>query len=159
MQRIQWPDAGHKATYKRLTAVAVATAMAFGVALGYWLVSTFSVSELTGVLASMASVCILIPIGERAARAAARRQELRRSYAGMAITHHGLSLQVDRKPWIGSYPTRRLAAAAALKRGNWSVLVPAYGRWWALDAKLEEHQNSPFAIRGCAVADVVPAIA
>ncbi len=96
------------------------------------------------------------------AKASARRAEVERSFAGLVVLHHGQAFQVDEQPMLGTYASRRHAAAAALERGGWAIVVQAWDRYWLLSASpvrdAEPSRRAPVSFRSRAVADVIPAI-
>jgi hypothetical protein len=96
-----------------------------------------------------------------AARTSARRTELERSFAGLAVVHHGAAYRVGLRPVLGAYATRRAAATAALERGGWAIVVRAWDRYWLLAAtplREGEARRDPVSFRSRAVADVIPAV-
>lgn len=110
-----------------------------------------------GLLAAGALLLQLIWIHGRA-QSAARRQEIVRSFAKLAVLHHGAAITIDPRPLHGEYTTRREAAWAAARCGSWAVLVRAYDRYYVLTGERSTSVLTPLSFRSKAVADVVPAL-
>jgi hypothetical protein len=110
-----------------------------------------------GVLAAGAVLLQLIWLHGRS-HALARRREIVRSFAGLAVLHHGSAITVDERPLLGEYASHREAAWAAARCGRWAVLVHAYDRYYVLTGERSSTVRTAVSFRSRAVADVVPAL-
>lgn len=161
MQHVTWPTRGDSSTFRRratlLTAIgAVPIAGALGVA---WVLQPQLVPSLTP-LASAAALLLALWV-HGAARVAARRAEVERSFGGMLVRHHGSLFAVASSPVLAEHATRRNAARAALDRGGWAIIVRAWDRFYVLACEPASDTSAapaPVSFRTRAVADVVPAI-
>jgi hypothetical protein len=145
MRTVSWPTKGDAPTFQRRLATSI--------------VAGATLVLVVGVLAVVLHPPLWKPVVPLAV-SAARRAEVVRSFAGLAVLHHGQSIEVASRPLVGEYPTRRLAARAALDRGGWAVIVHAWDRYYVLRGEPTTSRASrpPVAFRTRAVADVVPAI-
>lgn len=161
---VSWPRQGDATTFRR-------SALAWG-ALGSTLVviglgaAALVDLMLLRPLAPLAAAALLLLAlyAHGAARAAARRAEVRRSFAGMTVVHRGQAFAVADAPLLGEHPTRRHAARAAMDRGGWAAIVHAWDRYYVLACLPADGSSdavagrSPVSFRSRAVADIVPAI-
>jgi len=92
------------------------------------------------------------------ARSSAQRTEIVRSFADLTILHQGAGVRIDERPLLGEYGTRREAAWAAARCGQWAVIVAAYARYFVLTGEYVPSGRGPVSFRSRAVADVVPAL-
>ena len=162
VRAVSWPTQGDQPTFRRRAVVlaVVGTACIVG-ALAVAVVANGALLRPLVPLAASAGLLLGLWV-HGSARAAARSAEVERSFAGLVVLHHGDAFQVDERPMLGAYATRRQAASAALDRGGWAIIVQAWDRYWLLAARPARDAASttrpPVSFRSRAVADVVPAI-
>lgn len=161
VRAVSWPTLGDQATFRRrATVLAIASLLAVTLPLAAMVVA--NPAAVRPVLPLALGVGMLAALWiHGAARTSARRAELEHSFAGLVVLHHGDAYRVEERPILGSYATRRLAAAAALDRGGWAIVVRAWDRYWLLaasPAREQDRRTQPVSFRTRAVADVIPAI-
>lgn len=160
VRAVSWPTLGDRTTFRRRL-VASSGLGAIAVLLATAAPALYRPELLVPSLPLAAGALVLLLLWTHgAARSAARRAELERSFAGLTVMHHGEAFAVARQPLLGEFPSRRQAAHAALDRGGWAVIVHAWDRYYLLAARprTEASEASPVSFRSRAVADVVPAI-
>ena len=168
MRSVSWPTQGDKTTFRRRSLVlgGVLAVVVLAPLVAAAAIDTALVAPALPLALGASALCALWVHG--AARTAARRAELERSFAGLVVLHHGATYRVAaRSPILGAYPNRRQAATAALERGGWAIVVQAWDRCWLLDAAPVAARDTsdakqpatPVSFRSRAVADVIPAIA
>ena len=161
-QTVHWPANGRPATYRRAMIVRMCAGIVIAavVLAALWLTNPHAMN-----MAAMltASSLLIWTMGSHAgSRRRAQRAEIVASFASMHIIHQNTQLRVGAAPLIGSYRHRRDAVRASVRRGCWTVIVRAYGRWYVLAADQVAAHNrrpGPLSFRSRAVADVVPSIA
>lgn len=158
MRTVQWPDSGDGQVFRKLMmrgVTATVAVISFVTTVLSLLFPAFMTATIPFGVASIMLVSLWI---HARAFEAARSAEIVRSFAGLAVLHRGTMVTIDSKPLVGTFETRFAAAAAALDRGIWAVIVCAYDRYYLLSGSHSENKKSPFAFRTAAVADVVPAV-
>ena len=160
MRHVNWPTLGDRPTFCRRATLLFA-AGAILVAAPLAVVAVLHPSLLSPLAPLGVSLLILHGLWVHgAARGSARRHEVRRSFGGLVVHHHGAAFTVaDREP-LGEYASRRNAAHAALDRGGWAVIVQAWDRYYLLACEpvRDTATGAAVSFRSRAVADVVPAI-
>lgn len=161
MRTVSWPTQGDRDTFQRrlATSLAAGTALVFVACVAATIVHPPLWKPLVPL--AISAILMLLVWANGSARSAARRAEVVRSFAGLRVLHHGQSIEVGDEPLLGEYPTRRLAARAALDRGGWAVIVHAWDHYYLLRGEPSvpgARRTRPVAFRSRAVADVVPAI-
>lgn len=160
---VNWPAHGDPTAFRRyvLVRAILVTTMLLGACVAALLVEpSRAAAALPLALGAGALAAVWL---HGAARGAARRREVVRSFAGLAVVHLGQRYRVEDAPMLGEYPTRRHAAAAALDRGRWAVMVRAWDRYYLLAAMpvsasdVDAAASTAVSFRTRAVADVVPA--
>lgn len=161
VRTVSWPTKGDQATFRRRAAVLACAGLAL-VAAPVVMAVALEPALLRPVLPLAASALLLLLLWTHgAARTAARRAEVERSFAGLVVLHQGQAYQVAAHPMLGEHPSRRQAARAALDRGGWALIVHAWDRYYvlaAIPARQDNSRPAPVAFRSRAVADVVPAL-
>lgn len=158
---VSWPRLGDRTAFRRRVAVLTSAGAACILALvaAVWALQPHS---LAASLPLAGGALVLVLLGTHgAARTVARRREIERSFAGLAVTHLGRAYRVAGGPVLGEYPSRRHAARAAMDRGGWAVIVRAWDRFYVLSAvptAQDDPSRTPVSFRSRAVADVVPAL-
>lgn len=161
MRSVNWPTQGDPRTFRRR---ALRTGLVGLVLIaGSIAVAALLRPELVRPLIPLAAASgLLLGLGTHgAARRAARRSEVERSFAGLTVLHHGERFAIGSAPLRGEYGTRRDASRAALERGGWAVIVHAWDRYFVLacePAADSAGTRPPVSFRSRAVADVVPAV-
>jgi hypothetical protein len=164
MRSVNWPTKGDAATFRRRAAILIGIgACTIAATLG---ATALYDAALVPALLPLGGSCLLLTAlwAHGSARTAGRRSEVARSFAGLAVVHHGSAFEVAAEhPVVGEYATRRLAARAALDRGTWAIIVHAWDRYYVLSCEpaAQRHADEParpVAFRSRAVADVVPAL-
>ncbi|MCW2960610.1 MAG: hypothetical protein JWM90_997 [Thermoleophilia bacterium] len=161
MRSVSWPVQGDQPTFRRrLSLFAILGTAAIAAALATALVlNPALVRPLVPLAASAALLLVLWTHGS--ARTAARRTEVRNSFAGLVAVHLGEAYEVDENPLLGEYTSRRHAARAAIDRGGWALVVHAWDRYYLLSCRpnaASAATRAPVSFRSRAIADVVPAI-
>lgn len=161
VRTVSWPVSGDRTTFRRRLALLL-TCGAMVIATGVAAAALVNGALLRPLLPLAASALLLLLLWTHgAARAAARRAEVERSFAGLVVLHQGEAYQVADRPVLGEYATRRHAARAAVERGGWAIIVGAWDRCYLLaatPARDAARSSAPVSFRSSAVADVVPAI-
>lgn len=162
VRSVSWPTQGDQATFRRRAAVQAIAGSAVIIA-GLVLAVVANDALLRPLLPLAAGCGLLLGLWVHgSARASARRAEVERSFAGLVVLHQGQAFEVDERPMLGAYATRRDAAVAALDRGGWAIVVQAWDQYWLLSASPAREATparAPVSFRSRAVADVIPAIA
>lgn len=161
VRTVSWPVTGDRATFRRRMTLLLGTGallVSAGVA-----IATIANPALLRPLLPLAASSLLLTLlwAHGAARAAARRMEVERSFAGTVVLHHREAYAVAERPVLGEFSTRRHAARAAVERGGWALIVQAWDRYYLLaaaPAREQSERTAPVSFRSRAVADVVPAI-
>lgn len=159
VRSIQWPVHGDRSVFQRtllLHALAGAAAIVAAAT-----AVTISVPGIAATIVPLAVALVVLELlwSHNRAQSSARRAEIRNSFAGLTVLHHGHAIHVSADdPLVGEYDSRRSAAHAAVALGNWAVIVRAYDRYFVLAGTRTERVGTPVAFRTSAVADVVPAI-
>lgn len=162
---VSWPTKGDARTFRRRVTGAFATS-AVVIAAGLGAAAAHDLALLRSLVPLAVSAALLVGLWTHgAARRAARRTEVERSFAGLVVRHHGRSYTVDTDPLAGEYPTRRHAAEAAMQRGSWALVVHAWDRYYLLSCAPHNEASTapaaaavPVSFRSRAVSDVVPGI-
>jgi hypothetical protein len=159
VRTVSWPVMGDRATFRRRLALLLGTgAVAVAAAVGIAGVANEALLRPVLPLAG-ATLLLMLLWAHGVARGAGRRAEVRRSFAGLVVLHHGEAYAVADRPVLGEFATRRDAARAAIERGGWAIIVQAWDRFYLLAASpAREGRDAPVSFRSRAVADVVPAV-
>lgn len=159
VRSIQWPVHGDRIVFRR--ALLIHALLGAGAIVAPAAAITFAVPGIIATILPLTIALVLLELvwSHGRAQASARRAEIRNSFAGLTILHHGHAIRVAAEdPLVGEFDSRRSAAQAAVSLGNWAVIVRAYDRYFVLAGTRTERVGTPVAFRTSAVADVVPAI-
>jgi hypothetical protein len=165
VDRVKWPAHGNRVAFARAIGVRMAIGSAVIVAVAA--VVATSNRALVAPTLPLATGAIMVTLlwAHSQAQRLARRAEILRSFAGMAITHGGHVIRInDTDAFTGEFTVRSDAVRAAVERGRWAVIVRAYDRYYVLAGQLvprvkrTELPTVPLSFRSSAVAHVVPSI-
>lgn len=161
VRTVSWPVSGDRTTFRRRMVASVGGG-AFVVVATVAIAALANPALLRPLLPLAGAAMLLVVVWTHgAARSAARRAEVERSFAGLVVLHHGEAYAVEQRPVLGEFATRRDAARAAVDRGGWAVIVKAWDRFYLLAAAPARDagpRDAPVSFRSRAVADVVPAV-
>lgn len=160
MKSVQWPAHGTPRAYRRgmRIRVTIGVAIAAVVIASCWIFEPSLISAVCMITGSFLGIWMMW--AHSRSRCRAQQSEIIASFADLHVIHHKQLLRIRREPFIGAYMSRREAVLASLDRGDWAVIVRAYGRWYALAAEQQPpaRPSQPISFRTRAVADVVPSV-
>lgn len=160
VKKVQWPVVSDTRAFRR--AVAPRLAAGTSIVLGSSIALGMAHHRLVAPLLPLATGLLLVVVlwSHSRAERVARREEVLRSFAGMAVSHHGLVVRVlPEGSFLGEHDSLIEAKRTARDHGRWAVIVKAWGRYYTLIGTLEQRRSgTPVSFRTSAVADVEPAI-
>ncbi len=160
VKSVQWPAHGTPKAYRRGMRIRISIGIVLATAsiAACWLASPTVLPVASMITGTFLGIWMMW--AHARSRHRAQQAEIVSSFANLHVIHHKQLLRIRRNPLIGAYMSRREAVLASLDRGEWAVIIRAYGRWYALAAEQRPpaRPSEPISFRTRAVADVVPSV-